>query len=70
MYTRYTTNAYSDCGALLCQATLTSTDLALADYIFGVIQGCVTEVACVGADAAVQWHASLLAGPIDRRTMR
>jgi hypothetical protein len=38
-------------------AVLTSTDIALADYVFGVIQGCGTEVHHLSPDNPVQWPA-------------
>lgn len=38
-------------------AVLTSTDVALADYAFGVLQGCGTEVHHVSPDSQVQWPA-------------
>lgn len=47
-------------------ASLTSSDRALADYIFGLLQGCGTDVACIDASSQrVQWPASLL-----RETLR
>jgi hypothetical protein len=38
-------------------ATLTFSDVGLADYIFGVIQGCGTDVACISPSQPVQWPA-------------
>ena len=47
-------------------ASLTSSDRALADYMFGLLQGCGTDVACIDASSQrVQWPASLL-----RETLR
>ena len=50
-------------------ATLTSTDVALADYVFGVIQGCGTEVQHVTASTPVQWPATLDSGGLDREAL-
>ena len=42
---------------------ITTTDSALADYMFGLLQGCGCDVVCIDATQKVQWpSARLLAG--------
>lgn len=47
--------AYMDSSPTFKPACLTTTDPALADYMFGLLQGSGTDVMCVGATQRVQW---------------
>lgn len=48
-------------------AVISTTDSALADYMFGLLQGCGCGVVCVGATASVQWPSARLASLLSKR---
>ena len=48
-------------------AVISTTDSALADYMFGLLQGCGCGVVCVGATASVQWPSARLASLLAKR---
>ena len=48
-------------------ANIMTTDSALADYMFGLLQGCGCGVVCVDATQKVQWPSARLAGLLAKR---